>query len=34
MESLLDLYEEDYNELFPVVCVDEKPIQLIEETRK
>lgn len=34
MESLLDLYEENYDELFPVVCVDEKPIQLIEETRK
>ena len=33
MENLLDLYEEDYDELFPVVCVDEKPIQLIEETR-
>lgn len=34
MENLLDLYEEDYDELFPVVCVDEKPIQLIEETRR
>jgi len=34
MESLLDLYEEEYDERFPVVCVDEKPIQLIEETRK
>ena len=33
MESLLDLYEEEYDEQFPVVCVDEKPIQLIEETR-
>jgi len=33
MESLLDLYEEEYNEQFPVVCVDEKPIHLIEETR-
>lgn len=30
----MDLYEEDYDELFPVVCVDEKPIQLIEESRK
>lgn len=34
MENLLDFYEEDYDELSPVVCVDEKPIQLIEETRK
>lgn len=33
MESLLDLYEEDYDEAFPVVCIDEKPVQLIEETR-
>lgn len=34
MENLLDLYEEEYNEQLPVVCVDEKPIQLIEETRR
>ncbi len=34
MEDLLDLYEEEYDEQFPVVCVDEKPIQLIEETRE
>lgn len=33
MEGLLDLYEEEYDERFPVVCVDEKPIQLIKETR-
>lgn len=34
MEDLLDLYEESYDEQLPVVCVDEKPIHLIEETRK
>jgi hypothetical protein len=33
MENLLDLYEEDYDAQFPVVCLDEKPIQLIEESR-
>lgn len=33
MENLLDLYEEPYDVQFPVVCLDEKPVQLIEETR-
>ena len=33
MENLLDLYEEPYDAQFPVVCLDEKPVQLIEETR-
>lgn len=33
MENLLDLYDEDYDPLFPVVCLDEKPVHLIEETR-
>ncbi len=33
MENLLDLYDEEYDPLFPVVCLDEKPVHLIEETR-
>lgn len=33
MENLLDLYDEEYDELFPVVCLDEKPVHLIAETR-
>ncbi len=33
MESLLDLYEQDYDPLNPVVCIDEKPVQLVEESR-
>lgn len=33
MENLLDLYEEPYDAEYPVVCLDEKPIQLIEESR-
>lgn len=28
MENLLDLYDEDYDPLFPVVCLDEKPVHL------
>ena len=31
MEDVLDLYEEAYDEAYPVVCFDEKPIQLIED---
>lgn len=31
MEDVLDLYEESYDERFPVICFDEKPIQLIED---
>jgi len=30
MEDVLDLYEEPYNEKMPVVCFDEKLVQLIE----
>lgn len=33
MEALLDLYEQAYNPLRPVVCFDETSKQLIEETR-
>ncbi len=33
MEDVLDLYAEPYDPLRPVVCFDEKPVQLMEETR-
>jgi DDE superfamily endonuclease len=33
MEAVLDLYAEDYDEQFPVLCFDETSKQLIEETR-
>ncbi len=34
MYRLLDLYEEEYNPNYPVICIDEKSKQLIEEKRK
>ena len=30
MEQILDVYKRPYNEDFPVVCMDESPVQLIE----
>ncbi len=33
MEEVLDLYEEPYDPLFPVVCFDERPCQLLGEVR-
>ena len=33
MEEVLDTYEEPYNKDFPVICMDEQPIQLHKETR-
>lgn len=33
MEDILDLYERPYDVRFPVVCMDEQPVQLIGETR-
>jgi len=33
MEDVLELYEEPYDPLRPVVCFDEMPVQLIGETR-
>jgi len=32
MEDILDLYESEYDEQRPVVCVDEKPYQLLDNT--
>jgi hypothetical protein len=33
MEDVLDLYEEEYDPLYPTVCLDEKPVVLHEQTR-
>ncbi len=33
MEDVLDLYSEPFNPKEPVVCFDERPCQLISETR-
>ena len=33
MEDVLDVYERPYDECFPVVCMDEQPVQLIAETK-
>lgn len=33
MEKVLDVYKRFYNKLFPIVCMDESPKQLIKETR-
>ena len=34
MEDVLDVYERGYNEAFPVICIDEKPVVLPDENRK
>ena len=33
MEALLDLYEEPYDPLRPVICFDKRPCQLLEDVR-
>lgn len=33
MEQVLDIYKRPYDELYPVVCMDESPKQMIKETR-
>ena len=33
MEQVLDIYKRPYDELHPVVCMDESPKQLIKDTR-
>lgn len=33
MEDILDVYEMPYNPVAPVVCMDEKPYQLLGELR-
>ena len=34
MEDVLDVYELPYDEKYPVVCIDEKPYQLLGESRE
>jgi hypothetical protein len=34
MEDILDIYQTPYDPQVPVVCMDEQPVQLIEEIRK
>src|ERR1700751_4889167 len=34
MENVLDTYSQPYDEQFPVLCMDEQPVQLLKETRK
>ena len=34
MEDVLDLYRLPYDERYPVVCMDEKPYQLLDEVRE
>ena len=33
MEDVLETYAEPYNSDFPVLCMDEQPVQLLKETR-
>lgn len=33
MEDILELYKTRYDEKFPLVCMDEQPVQLVKETR-
>jgi hypothetical protein len=33
MEEVLDTYAQPYNRRFPVLCMDEQPVQLLKETR-
>lgn len=34
MEEVLDIYHRPYDKDYPVVCMDEQPVQLTKETRK
>ncbi len=34
MEDVLDVYELPYDEKYPVVCLDEKPYQLLDDVRE
>ena len=33
MENVLETYAQPYDPRFPVVCMDEQPVQLLKETR-
>ena len=34
MENVLETYAQPYDKRFPVLCMDEQPVQLIQETRE
>ena len=34
MEDVLDVYQREYDEACPVICMDEKPYQLLDESRR
>lgn len=34
MEDILEVYSRPYNENYPVVCMDEKPLQLLADARR
>ena len=34
MEDVLAVYSRPYNKAYPVVCMDEKPYQLLEDARE
>jgi len=34
MEDVLEVYSRSYNDRYPVVCMDEKPLQLLAEVRR
>ena len=34
MEDVLDVYQREYDESCPVICMDEKPYQLLDESRQ
>ncbi len=34
MEDVLEIYSRSYDELQPVVCMDEQPVQLLKETKQ
>lgn len=34
MEDVLDIYQRPYDPKIPVICTDEQPVQLIQETRQ
>ena len=33
MEDVLETYKTPYDKRFPVLCMDEQPVQLLKETR-
>lgn len=33
MEDVLEIYHQPYNPKYPVICMDEQPVQLVKETR-